>query len=304
VILVAGGTGRLGALVVRRLLDAGRHVRVLTRDQRRGAGLMGSGVEVVVGDVRRADSLIPAMADVDTVVSAVHGFAGPGGVTPASVDRDGNANLVAVARTAGAAVVLMSVVGASKDHPMQLFRMKAVAEEGLRHSGVPWTIVRATAFAELYLELMRRTAGRSGRPLVFGRGDNPVNFVAVADVAAVVELAVTDPSLRGQVLEVGGPHDLTLNELAALAQQRLRTADQQPRHVPRPALRVLAATGHLISSRLARQASAALVMDTRDMTFDAGPLHVSHPQLPCTTVSSCGDSGGSARQPPTTRRTP
>ena len=32
-------------------------------------------------------------------------------------------------------------------------------------------------------------AGRSGRPLVFGKGDNPINFVSVIDVAAVVEHA-------------------------------------------------------------------------------------------------------------------
>jgi hypothetical protein len=36
----------------------------------------------------------------------------------------------------------------------------------------------------------------SGRILVFGRGDNPINFVSATDVAALVELAVTDPSTQ------------------------------------------------------------------------------------------------------------
>ena len=51
------------------------------------------------GDVREAATLARAIEGVDTVVSAVHGFAGSGGVTPASVDRDGNAHLIEAAAT-------------------------------------------------------------------------------------------------------------------------------------------------------------------------------------------------------------
>ena len=43
--------------------------------------------------------------------------------------------------------------------------------------------MRATAFAELWIDVLGKTAARSGRPVVFGRGDNPINFVSVADVA-------------------------------------------------------------------------------------------------------------------------
>ena len=55
-VLVAGGTGRLGTLVVERLVARGRQVRVLTRDPQRAAHLP-SAVEVVQGDVRRLDDL-------------------------------------------------------------------------------------------------------------------------------------------------------------------------------------------------------------------------------------------------------
>ena len=82
------------------------------------------------------------------MVSAVHGFAGPGGVSPASVDRAGNAHLIHAAARAGAAFVLVSVVGASPGHPIGLFRAKHAAEDMLRSSGIPWTMVRATAFME------------------------------------------------------------------------------------------------------------------------------------------------------------
>jgi NADH dehydrogenase len=153
---------------------------------------------------------------------------------------------------------------------MELFRMKFAAEENLRASSVPYTIIRATAFLELYLDLMRRTAGRSGRPLVFGRGQNPINFVTVTDFAHTVVDAALDPSQRGRTITVTGPRDLTLNDLAAIVQQELGSAAKTPKHVPRVALHVLAAAHVLGNSAMSRQANAALIMDTVDMTVHRG----------------------------------
>jgi uncharacterized protein YbjT (DUF2867 family) len=135
-------------------------------------------------------------------------------VSPASVDRDGNRHLVDAAVRTGAAVILMSVVGAAADSPMELFQMKYAAEQHLRARGTAWTIVRSTAFRELWIALMIDTTDRAGRVLVFGKGDNPINFVSVNDVAAPVDRVIADPAIRGQVVEIGGPQNLTLTELA------------------------------------------------------------------------------------------
>jgi NADH dehydrogenase len=186
------------------------------------------------------------------VVSAVHGFAGPGRVSPATVDRAGNGHLIDIAAAAGADVVMMSLVGAAPDSTIDLFRAKHDAERHLRAGTTPWTIIRATSFVELWAELV-------SKGVVFGRGENPINFVAVDDVAALVETAVTDDRLRGQLVEIGGPGDLPFNELGAICRD-LTGRPRTIRHVPRPVLR-LAAT-------FARQPRLALAMDTEDMTFD------------------------------------
>jgi len=145
-ILVAGGTGNLGRRVVGLLRSGGTQVRVLSRDASR-ASRLGDGVDVVAGDVRDRGSLPPAMEGVTTVVSAVHGFAGPGAVTPDSVDRLGNANLIAAATAAGVEhFILVSIAGARADSPMELFRAKHDAETGLRRSPLAWTIIRPTAY--------------------------------------------------------------------------------------------------------------------------------------------------------------
>jgi NADH dehydrogenase len=284
VILIAGGTGRLGTLVVDRLVNRGLLVRVLTRDPARAAHLAGDRVEVMTGDVRDRASLGSATAGADVVVSAVHGFTGPRGNSPATVDRDGNANLIDATKAAGADFVLLSTVGAAADSPMELFRMKHAAEEHASATGIPTTTIRATAFLELWIELIQQTAARSGRPLVFGRGGNPINFVSVADVAALVELAVTDPTSRGKTLEIGGPDNITFNELA----QAVQTAGGRtgaPRHVPRAMLRLMGNSIGRVKPQLGRQARAALAMDRSDLTFDAAPLRRHYPDLPRTALS-------------------
>ncbi|MEY2570524.1 MAG: hypothetical protein QOE63_874 [Acidimicrobiaceae bacterium] len=265
-ILLAGGTGRLGSLVAHRLAERGERVRILTRDAARAAHLQDLPIEVAIGDVRHAATLTAALDGASVVVSAVHGFAGPGHVSPASVDRDGNANLIDAAVAAGAEVVLLSGVGATADSPLELFRMKHAAEVHLGASGVRATTVRPTAFAELWIELLRGTAGRSGRPLVFGRGNNPINFAAVVDVAVVVDEVTTDSSTRGTIIEVGGPRDLTFNELAA-AVQRADGRTSAPRHVPPPMLAVMANTVGRLKRELGRQARAAIAMDVMDLTW-------------------------------------
>jgi uncharacterized protein YbjT (DUF2867 family) len=154
-----------------------------------------------------------------------------------------------------ATVVLLSIVGAAPDSPLELSRYKYAAEQHLRNSGLPWTIIRSSAFVELWAEIV-------GKGIVFGRGDNPINFVSVYDVAAVVRSAVLDPSQRGRIIEMGGPSDLSFNQLAASLREQ-HGSPETVRHVPRWLLRTLA-TIH----RLPR---AAYVMDTADMTFRPGP---------------------------------
>jgi NADH dehydrogenase len=285
VIVIAGGTGTLGSRVVPGLARRGLAVRVLTRDPARAWHLTGPGVEVVRGDVRDPASIAGALRGADTVISAVQGFAGPGGVTPATVDQAGNGHLIQAAARNGAAFVLVSVVGAAPSHPIGLFRAKHSAEETLRASGIPWTIVRATAFMETWGKIMGESLQASGKVLVFGHGDNPVNFVSATDVAALVSHAVSAPGLRGRVLELGGPDNLSFNQFAVILQETTGSHGTV-RHIPRPALHAMALAAAVLKPALARQARAALVMDTIDMTFDSAPARRAFPDLPNTDMPS------------------
>ena len=283
-ILVAGGTGTLGTVLVRRLTERRMPVRVLTREPARAGHLASRLVEVVQGDVRNPRDLAQAIAGVDTVVSAIHGFSGRNDVSPEAIDRDGNRHLVDAASSVGAAFILVSVVGAAADSRIDLFRAKYEAERYVQQSRLRWTIVRATAFIETWAMVMGTPLMTTGKTMVFGRGDNPINFVSAADVAALLELAVVDPNLRGQVIELGGSENISFNQLAAMLQQAGGRSGSV-RHIPRAILRAIATLMRPFNPGLARHARAAVVMDTRDMTFDAQPTRHAFPNLPNTDVA-------------------
>jgi uncharacterized protein YbjT (DUF2867 family) len=281
-ILVTGGTGNLGRQVVCRLADLGLQVRVLTRDSARAKPFESTRVEIVEGDVRDARAVERAVDGVDTIVSAVHGFVGDGG--PAAVDWLGNRQLIKAAQAAGVEhFVLISVHGAAADHPMELFRMKYRAEQELRASGLAWTIIRATAFMELYGGLIGGPLVNSGRTRIFGRGDNPINFVSVHDVAQFVDLAVTDPSLRDQQLDVGGPENLSLNQLAHTFEIVTGKTGTKS-HVPLAMMRLLSVALRPIQPAVARQIQAGVLMDTSDMACD-GADRRRFPSIGQTTVA-------------------
>ncbi len=236
-ILVAGGTGRLGSLVVERLEAKGMRVRALSHHGD--------------GDLRRITD--ESLDGVSVVISTVTGFPTQ---PPKDVDRDGNVALIDAAERVGADVVLVSVFGASTDSPMELFRMKHAAEEHLRRSRSAWTIIRPDAFEETWVEILEQTAGRRQRPLVFGRGDNPFAWVSVKTVAAEVVRAVTDPSMRGRTIDVRGPQQRTLDQLARRVMSD-HGWEGDPRHIPRALLHLMS----LAPGKQGRLAHASLAMD-------------------------------------------
>ena len=88
--------------------------------------------------------------------------------------------------------------------------MKYAAEQDLKASGLAWTIIRPTAYMEMWCDVLGRPLLDKGKTQVFGRGLNPINWVSAADVAEFVTLATLDSALRGEVIEVGGPENLTI----------------------------------------------------------------------------------------------
>ena len=282
-ILVAGGTGHLGLELVSSLTARGLTVRILTRDPDHARKRLGAVPELAAGDVRDPASLQRALYGVDAVVSAITGF-GPGGGGPRPVDYEGNLNLIRAAEAAGASrFVMLSIHGASPDHPMHLHRMKHLAEGALQDSGLDWTIVRPTVFMELWTSIVGDPILKSGKTTIFGRGDNPVNFVSVRDVASVVALALTEPATSRQTIDVGGPDNVTFRELVGLFES-VSGRMASVKHVPLPVMRLARLLLGPFRPDLAGIIEAGIACDTTDMSFEPTEHRQWFPQVDLTTV--------------------
>jgi nucleoside-diphosphate-sugar epimerase len=67
-ILVTGATGKVGSRFVSRILAKGYDVRILVRDAAKASALAELGAKVVIGDLNSADTLPPAVKDIDAVI--------------------------------------------------------------------------------------------------------------------------------------------------------------------------------------------------------------------------------------------
>jgi NADH dehydrogenase len=275
-ILIAGGTGHLGPVLISRLQARGEAVRVLTRDANRARMRLGEFVDVVEGDVRDAKSLQGAMRNVEAVVSAITGF-GLGGAGTRDIDFQGNVNLIGVAEAAGVRrFVLLSYHGAASASPLELARMKHRAEAALRASTLDWIIVRPTPFMELWTGILGGSLLKNGKTTVFGRGDNPVNFSSEQDVAWLVETALFDERVSRAQLDVGGPENIALNELARRFASRSGITPRV-RHIPRWVMRMSSLLLRPVRRDLAGIIEAGIIMDTADMRFDPSALRMRYP---------------------------
>ena len=302
-ILVAGGTGHLGIELVPLLTARGIPVRVVTRDPDRARQRLGETPQLAKGDARNPHTLEAALKGVDAVVSAMTGF-GPGAPGPKAVDYEGNLNLIKAAEAAGVRrFVLVSIHGATADHAMELWRMKYRAEEALRASRLDWVIVRPNAYMELWAEIVAGPIFKDGKATVFGRGDNPVNFNSAKDVASFVELALFDPDLSRTILSLGGPENLTLNQLVGQA-ERAAGRKAAVKHVPLPMMRLMSLVMRPLKPDVAAMIQGGIAFDTVDMTFDAADLRHRFPQIELTRMADVMARQEAATKAPTSAGSP
>src|SRR5438477_9339898 len=260
-ILVAGGTGRLGGELGPGPTARGVPVRVVAGGPDRARQRRGGTPHVAEGDARSPHTLEEALKGVDAVVSAMTGF-GPGAPGPKAVDYEGNVNLIRAAEAAGVRrFVLVSIQGATADHAMELWRMKYRAEEALRASQLDWVIVRPNAYMELWAEIVAGPIFKDGKVTVFGRGDNPVNFNSAKDVASFVELALFDPDLSRTILSIGGPENLTLNQLVGQA-ERASGWKAAVKHAPLPMMRLMTLVMRPLKPDFAAMIQGGSALDT------------------------------------------
>ena len=269
-ILIVGVTGVLGRETARQLLTTGHKIRGLTRNPDRAADMKELGAEIVQGDLIDRASLEKACQGVDAVFACAHQLMGAGKYKSEAVDGEGHRALIDAAKAAGVKhFVYTSAQHASPDHPTDFFRTKAKIEDYLKASGLSYTILRPPAFMEWHVHnLLGAAILTTGKTTIFGSGNNPTNFMAGRDVAHIAVIALTDPRLQNRVIEMGGPDNVTKNQIAEIY-GRFSVKTPKVTHVSTGMMKIMAPITRPFQPVISRLMSFSIWIDTTNQTFDS-----------------------------------
>lgn len=208
-ILVTGGTGFVGRALVRQLVANGQQVRTLIRPSPRTPALpRGVPVEVAVTSLSDERGLRAALRGVDVIyhlAGAEHEGAG-GDVL--GVDGRGTANLAQVAAEMRVRrFFYVSHLGADRSSYYPLLKVKGIAEEHIRRSGVPHTMFRAALLygpEDHFTTSLARLVGMF--PLLFLPRDGEVLIqpLWVEDLVTCLVWANDMPETVNQTYDIGG----------------------------------------------------------------------------------------------------
>jgi nucleoside-diphosphate-sugar epimerase len=227
---VTGGTGFVGAHLVRALRARGDSVTCLVRSPAKAAALGWTDVRVVRGDLDDAAALRDGCAGADVIYHVAGRISARDLHEFMRANRDGTANVLeAAAERPPQRFVLVSslaaagptVPGAPIDEtrppsPVTPYgQSKLAAEVLVRAMAASWTIVRPpTVYGERDRELLKvfRLA-RLGIAPVFGDGSQALSVIYAGDLAAALLAAARASGAANRLYYAAHPHATTSREL-------------------------------------------------------------------------------------------
>jgi NADH dehydrogenase len=186
--------------------------------------LVEAGAELALGDLKDKESLYPACKGVGTVITTANSMQRGGADNPQTVDLEGNLNLVDAARAAGVKhFVFVSMNIADPKSPVPFAQAKGRAEEYLRSSNIPYTIVAPNAFMEVWFGLAVCKPAMEGLPVTLvGSGKRKHSFISAVDVAEFVIGSVDNPRAINRRLLLGGPEPVSFSDAVEKCEKLLK----------------------------------------------------------------------------------
>ena len=205
-VLLTGATGYVGGRLMPRLQASRHRVRCLTRRPDEFRSRVEDDVEVVGADLLDAESLPPAVEDIDLAYYLVHSMAGGEGFKERELRAARNFARAARAAGVGRIVYLGGLGAEDEDLSEHLESRQAVGRE-LRASGVPTTEFRASIIigsGSLSFEMIRALVDRLPVMIWPRWVATPAQPIAIEDVLDYLcaEQGVHDSESR--IVEIGG----------------------------------------------------------------------------------------------------
>lgn len=245
-ILVAGATGFVGNHTTRILTGNGLQVRVLARNLSELKRISDLKVDVVQGDVTDPASLEGKLEGITAVVHLVGIIRETASATFEGVHVNGTRNLVEAAVRSGVErFIYISALGTRKGARSMYHRTKWQAERTVVESGLRYVILRPSVMFgpdDAFFNMLRPMVKWLPVTLVADSGEYRLQPIWVQDTATCIKQCLADENATDQIIEIGGPQQLTFNQVIDVIAEVLGV--RRPRvHLPlglmRPAAKLM-----------------------------------------------------------------
>jgi uncharacterized protein YbjT (DUF2867 family) len=211
-ILVIGATGLLGTEVCHVLKERGWPVRALVRnrDSVKARQLASEGAELAVADLKDPASLVAVCRGASAVISTASStFSRQAGDSIETVDRMGQISAVDAARAAGVGRLVFVSIARQIRFPSPLSCAKREVQQHLEQSGLPYTILLANWFQEVWLSPALGFDYSNRRVRIYGTGENAVSFISYKDVAQFAVRSLDTRATENRKFDICGPQPVS-----------------------------------------------------------------------------------------------
>lgn len=228
-VTVFGGSGFLGKILVRALLQSGARVCVMSRFPERVNAIKPAGpvgqLLTMSGDILCEADVLRAVRGADAVVNLVGVLHESGTQRFASVHAQAAERIAKISKQCGVKrLVHISALGVDGHSTARYARTKATGEKAVLSAFPDATILRPSimfgpgdGFFARFARIMRCSYFV---PLI-GGGHSKFQPVYAGDVAAAIQAALMQEGCKRNVYELGGPQIKTFRELLMYLQEML-----------------------------------------------------------------------------------
>lgn len=214
-ILVTGATGRLGQLVVERLVGLKRPVRIFTRRPEVALDLFGSTVEIAIGEFADAASLESAVRGAERLLL----------LSPISATLSTDQIAVADAAVASSVRRIVKISGSAWtiEPPGSSLSgdAHAAVERHLENLPLESVSLRPNAWMQVSLANTIRQV-LTGNPVTTAKADAEIGYIDARDIADVAVHQLLADKVAGKPLNLTGPETATPRQIAGLLSTALK----------------------------------------------------------------------------------
>jgi uncharacterized protein YbjT (DUF2867 family) len=199
--LITGITGHVGGAAAQKLLDTGKQIRALVRDQSKAAPWAAKGVEILVGNWEDPEALARALNGVEGAYLMM-----PPSQTPSRDFREAKAVIAsykqALAKTPPTKLVVLSSMGSERPSGLGLITATHLLEQALSDLPFPVAFIRAGGFYENYLFGLQAAQGGT-LPIFYAPTSHRLPMIATKDIGAEVAKLLTTQWQGKRIIELG-----------------------------------------------------------------------------------------------------